>query len=121
MHREIKENPETTNVSTPNRVVRRRQQTGVSRGREPSGKLAVVEAGLAEAQLTERGLWTDRYSGHSRTISIFGSESRVPEPASVFPIGGFAQTGLVPDVAFVYVSAAAIISVRKRGSPYGYC
>lgn len=61
VHREIKENPETTNVSTPNRVLRRQRQTGVSRGRDLFGKLAIVEVGLAEAQFTERGLWIDRF------------------------------------------------------------
>lgn len=29
-------------------------------GRDLFGKLATVEAGLAEAQFTERGLWIDR-------------------------------------------------------------
>jgi hypothetical protein len=62
-------------------------------------------------------------SGQSRTIWIFGSEgrARLLEPASVFPIGGFAQTALVPDLAFVYVSAAAIISIQKRSPLCGYC
>jgi hypothetical protein len=41
--------------------------------------------------------------------------------ASVFPIGGFAQTGLVPNVAFVYVSAAVIITIRNRNPLRGYC
>jgi hypothetical protein len=60
VHREIKENPETTDMSTPNRVLRRQRQTGVSRGRDLFGKLATVEAGLTEAQFTEAGLWIDR-------------------------------------------------------------
>jgi hypothetical protein len=60
VHREIKENLETTNVSKPNRVLRRQRQTSVSRGRDLFGKLAIVEAGLAKAQFTERGLRIDR-------------------------------------------------------------
>jgi hypothetical protein len=44
-----------------------------------------------------------------------------PEQASVFPIGGLVQTGLVPDGAFVYAGAAAIISIMKRNPLCGYC
>ena len=53
--REIKENLKTTNVSTPNRTRWRQRQITASRGRDLSGKLAMVEADPAEAQFTERG------------------------------------------------------------------
>jgi len=49
----------------------------VSKGRDLFGKLAIVEAGLAEAEFTERGSWIDRCwrraDSSSHGWSIFAS------------------------------------------------
>jgi hypothetical protein len=49
VHREIKENLDATNVSTPNCALQRQRRTGVREG-APFGKPAIVEADLAEVQ-----------------------------------------------------------------------